>query len=90
MGAFNELLVSGSDGAELRIQFKFGLNFQYLYRLGDTVEGASEYPGTHEIAGIAGNAESGWNFFAIKLIDGCLVSCRVVQEDEYDRLERKT
>ena len=90
MGAFNELIVSGSDGAELRIQFKFGLNFQYLYRLGDTVEGASEYPGMHEVTGIAGSAEDGWKFFAIKLIDGRLVSCREVQEDEFDRLERKT
>ena len=44
MSAFNELAVSDHRDGEITIQFKYGVNYQFRYKIGDKIEFADVAP----------------------------------------------
>ena len=85
MSAFNELVVTEGP-RELRIQFKYGVRFQYVYHLGDQVEFEGAPPnGEHEVRGIAHDPDDGGlRYFALRFVADLLVSYRETSEEEED------
>ena len=89
MGLFNELHVTDEEGREIAIQFKYGMRWQYEYRIGDRIEPGDEPLDTVcEISGIAGRG-AGFKYYAIKMNGDLIESYREIDEAEYERLYRR-
>lgn len=94
MGAFNVLkATSPITGLPIRIQFKYGVRWQYEYNLGDRIAfPAGVDIGDTRVTLVGGFTE--WPMpseessnYEIRFEYGFATSIRPITEDDYDRLE---
>jgi len=86
MAVFNELAVSDDHRNDLLIQFRAGIVWQYVYKLGEPLKFESGDPmknGRHYIYGIASVAD-GWAHYRLTLDDGAIVDYEPISEVEYE------
>jgi hypothetical protein len=85
MGAYNELVVPDDQRGELEIQFKYGVVFQFKYRLGDKIQFSGEVPdGVSEIPGTAFDPKTArYRFFVIKFNGDEIKTTEEVSEAEF-------
>lgn len=94
MGAFNELMLT-TDGGELAVQFKYGLKWQYQYKIGDTLDwGDLERPSSADgeviVPGLlVSSVRVAPSYYAIKIINDVICCAQEISEKEYADLNAR-
>ncbi len=94
MGAFNTLhATSPVTGQQIRIQFKYGVRYQYDYKIGDRIAFPAETLMADTRVTLVGGCTAypksadEPEHYEIRFEYGFAASIRAISEDEYDQLE---